>query len=60
MQPFVEPAVYVNALEDALEDGMQRVREAYGANYTRLAALKKKYDPTNMLSSNQNIAGARA
>jgi FAD binding domain/Berberine and berberine like len=56
LQPFVEPAVYVNALEDALEDGPHRVREAYGPNYARLAALKKKYDPTNMLSSNQNIA----
>ena len=56
LQPFVEPAVYVNALEDALEDGVQRVRDAYGSNYTQLAALKKKYDPTNVLSSNQNIA----
>ncbi|HXJ85068.1 MAG TPA: FAD-binding oxidoreductase [Candidatus Methylomirabilis sp.] len=56
LQPFVEPAVYVNALEDAQEDGVQRVREAYGPNYPRLGALKKKYDPTNMLSSNQNIA----
>ena len=56
LQPFVEPAVYVNALEDALEDGVERVRHAYGPNYSRLAALKKKYDPTNMLSSNQNIA----
>ena len=58
LQPFVEPAVYVNALEDALEDGVQRVRDAYGPNYARLAALKQKYDPTNLLSSNQNIATA--
>jgi hypothetical protein len=42
LQPFVEPAVYVNALEDALEEGVQRVRDAYGPNYARLAALKKK------------------
>jgi len=55
MQPFVEPAVYVNALEDALEEGEARVREAYGANYDRLAALKKKYDPTNFFTANQNI-----
>ena len=48
----------MNALEDALEEGAQRVQDAYGPNYTRLAAIKKKYDPTNMLSSNQNIAGA--
>ena len=56
LQPFVEPAVYVNALEDAVEDGGERVREAYGPNYARLVALKKRYDPTNFLSSNQNIA----
>ncbi len=56
LQPFVEPAVYVNALEDASEDGAQRVREAYGPNYTKLVALKKRFDPSNFLSSNQNIA----
>src|SRR5262249_30173821 len=44
LQPFAERAVYVNALEDALEDGTPRVREAYGPNYARLAALKKTYD----------------
>ncbi len=55
MQPFAERAVYVNGLEDALEEGSDRVREAYGANYERLAGLKKKYDPTNFLTSNQNI-----
>jgi len=55
LQPFVERAVYINALEDALEEGEGRVREAYGTNYDRLAALKRKYDPTNFLTSNQNI-----
>ena len=44
MQPFADRAVYVNVLEDALEEGEQRVREAYGANYERLVDLKKKYD----------------
>ena len=45
----------MNALEDALDEGTHRVREAYGPNYDRLAALKKQYDPTNFLTSNQNI-----
>lgn len=58
LQPFVERAVYINALEDALEDGEERVREAYGPNYDRLAALKQKFDPTNFLTSNQNIKPA--
>lgn len=55
LQPFVERAVYVNALEDALEEGERRVREAYGANYERLAILKKKYDPLNLFRLNSNI-----
>jgi FAD/FMN-containing dehydrogenase len=55
LKPFVEKAVYVNALEDALEEGELRVREAYGANYERLVLLKKKYDPTNVFRQNSNI-----
>ena len=55
MQPHVERAVYVNALEDAVEEGEARVREAYGPNFDRLAALKNKYDPTNFFTANQNI-----
>jgi FAD/FMN-containing dehydrogenase len=55
LQPFVEPAVYVNALEDALEEGEHRVLQAYGANHERLVALKAKYDPTNFLAGNLNL-----
>ncbi len=55
LQPFVERALYVNALEDALEEGQDRVREAYGPNYNRLVTLKNKYDPTNMFQLNANI-----
>ena len=40
MQPFVEPALYVNTLEDALEEGEHRVLESYGPNYQRLVELK--------------------
>ena len=52
MRPFTERAVYVNGLGVGEED---RVREAYGANYPRLAAVKARYDPTNLFRSNQNI-----
>ncbi len=55
LQPFVERALYVNAIEDAVEEGLARVREAYGPNYDRLLALKRKYDPTNMFRLNANI-----
>ena len=60
LQPFVERAVYVNALEDALEEGELRVREAYGANYERLVILKNKYDPTNLFRLNSNIKPSSA
>jgi FAD/FMN-containing dehydrogenase len=52
MEPYFGEGVYVNNLGDEGED---RVREAYGANYERLLALKGKYDPTNLFRLNQNI-----
>lgn len=57
MQPFCEHDAYVN---DLGEEGEQRVREAYGQNYERLAALKQKYDPTNFFHLNQNVSPAGA
>jgi FAD/FMN-containing dehydrogenase len=46
-------SVYVNFL---MEEGEERVREAYGAEkYDRLKALKRKYDPDNFFRINQNI-----
>lgn len=44
--------VYVNTLGN---EGEERVRAAYGANYDRLVAVKNQYDPTNVLRLNQNI-----
>ncbi len=52
MKPFTN-GVYVNNLGEEEDDV---VRDAYGANYERLVALKKKFDPTNFLRLNQNIA----
>ena len=46
MQPFALDGVYVNNLGDEGED---RVRAAYGANYDRLVALKRQYDPEKFL-----------
>lgn len=60
LRPHVDRAVYVNALDDALVEGEERVREAYGANYPRLRALKDAVDPTNFFRQNSNIQPARA
>ena len=52
LAPFVTHMVYVNNLSD---EGEERAKAAYGANYDRLVALKNKYDPTNFFRMNQNI-----
>jgi FAD/FMN-containing dehydrogenase len=52
MNAFLSHRVYVNALG---VEGEERVKEAYGENYTRLLALKNKYDPGNLFQLNQNI-----
>jgi len=44
---------YVNTL--AGDDPHQRVRATYGGNYSRLVALKGKYDPTNLFRLNANV-----
>jgi FAD/FMN-containing dehydrogenase len=50
--------VTISAVSIGLEadEGSERIRAAYGANYERLAALKHKYDPTNLFHHNQNIS----
>ena len=47
--------VYANQLGETSEE---LVLAAYGPNYTRLAEIKKKYDPNNVLRLNQNIKPA--
>jgi hypothetical protein len=54
LQTFAR-GVYVNQLGETSEE---LVRAAYGPNYARLAEIKKKYDPNNVLRINQNIKAA--
>lgn len=44
---------YTNFMMD--DEGDARLKAAYGDNYSRLAALKTKYDPTNLFQVNLNI-----
>jgi FAD binding domain-containing protein/berberine-like enzyme len=52
LRPFLIPSAYSNYLTD---EGEAVTREAYGPNYERLVALKKKYDPSNFFRMNHNI-----
>jgi len=55
LEPY-HTSVYVNFL---MEEGEERIRQAYGANkYDRLMALKRRYDPDNLFRLNQNIKPA--
>jgi len=53
MKSWATGAGYVNYMTD--DEGAKRVRATYGSNYERLVAIKRKYDPTNFFSGNQNI-----
>lgn len=57
MHDVIAPAstgAYVNFLH---REGPDRIRAAYpGATYDRLVALKRRWDPTNLFRSNQNVA----
>jgi FAD/FMN-containing dehydrogenase len=48
-----DQGAYVNFLDD---EGEERIRAAYpGETWDRLAAVKRRYDPTNLFRLNQNI-----
>jgi len=54
LRPFTANAAYVNYIDD---EGAEGVKASYsGEKLARLAALKGKYDPTNLFRMNQNIA----
>jgi len=52
IRPFSSGAYYLNYLG---EEGEDTIKAAFGPNYERLMAVKKKYDPENFFSLNQNI-----
>lgn len=55
LEPHTSAGGYINFMAG---DDQSRIRANYGANYERLAAVKKAYDPHNLFHLNQNIAPA--
>ena len=55
LHPVPAGGGYVNFLMDEGED---RVKATYRENYELMAALKDKYDPTNLFHMNQNLKPA--
>ena len=55
LHPHSAGGAYVNFMMDEGED---RVKDSYRDNYEKLAAVKGKFDPTNLFRVNQNIQPA--
>jgi len=55
LHPFGAGGAYLNFM---MEEGDERIRATYRANYARLAAIKAAYDPGNFFQVNQNIRPA--
>jgi FAD/FMN-containing dehydrogenase len=54
VRPFSTGGTYVNFLTD--DEADDRVRSAYGDNYSRIAELKRRWDPDNFFRRNKNVA----
>ena len=55
LHPFSAGGAYVNFMMD---EGADRVKASFRDNYTRLASIKREYDPGNLFRVNQNIKPA--
>ena len=58
VHPFNLAGGYPNFMMD--DEGRDRLEATFGDNYTRLVALKKKFDPANLFHVNQNIRSTEA
>jgi hypothetical protein len=55
LEPHSESGGYINFMAG---DDQDRIRDNYKGNYSRLASIKKQYDPGNLFHLNQNIKPA--
>jgi FAD binding domain-containing protein/berberine-like enzyme len=55
LHPYSMGGAYSNFMMD---EGEERVKASYGANYERLARVKAEYDPANLFHVNQNVRPA--
>jgi FAD/FMN-containing dehydrogenase len=53
VRPFSTGRTYINF--QGVDEGEERIRAAYGANFDRLVEVKSKYDPDNLFRANRNI-----
>lgn len=56
-RPLAAGTAYINFMP---ADEVDRVEEAYGGSYDRLALLKQRYDPSNLFRMNQNVTPRRS
>jgi FAD/FMN-containing dehydrogenase len=56
----IEPLTHGFYANSLTERGVESMRGTYGDNYERLARIKKKYDPGNLLRMNANVLPAGA
>jgi FAD/FMN-containing dehydrogenase len=53
LHPFSDPGGYLNFMMG--DEGEDRIKATYGDSYSRLAEIKKRYDPDNLFHLNQNV-----
>jgi FAD/FMN-containing dehydrogenase len=53
VRPFSTGRTYVNF--QTADEGEERIRATYGANFDRLAEIKKAWDPDNLFRANRNV-----
>jgi FAD/FMN-containing dehydrogenase len=56
VHPYDLGGAYPNFMMD--DEGDARLKATYGSNYTRLASVKRRYDPNNLFRVNHNIRPA--